>query len=64
MDPTAKRHALTFVTITLLIDSAGFGIIMPVLPMLLSELTGGGLSDASVWGGYLMVSYAVLQFFF
>lgn len=64
MDPTAKRHALTFVTITLLIDSAGFGIIMPVLPMLLTELTGGGLSDASVWGGYLMVSYAVLQFFF
>jgi DHA1 family tetracycline resistance protein-like MFS transporter len=64
MDPARKRHALTFVTITLLIDSAGFGIIMPVVPMLLTELTGDGLSDASVWSGYLMASYAVLQFFF
>lgn len=64
MDASRKRHALTFVTITLLIDSAGFGIIMPVLPLLLAELTGGGLSEASVWGGYLLFSYAVLQFFF
>ncbi len=64
MDAARKRHALTFVTITLLIDSAGFGIIMPVMPFLLAELMGTGLSEASVWGGYLLFSYAVLQFFF
>ncbi len=59
-----KRHALTFVTITVLIDVIGFGIIMPVLPELLMELSGAGLSTASLWGGYLLFAYAVLQFFF
>ncbi len=64
MSSSTKRHALTFVTITVLLDVIGFGIIMPVLPILLAELTGGGLSEASEWGGYLLVSYAVLQFVF
>ena len=64
MPSARKRHALTFVTITVLLDVVGFGIIMPVLPMLLAELTGGGLSQASEWGGYLVVSYALLQFVF
>jgi DHA1 family tetracycline resistance protein-like MFS transporter len=59
-----KTHALVFVTVTLLLDVIGFGIILPVLPLLLQELTGGSLSEASLWGGWLMVSYAVLQFFF
>ena len=28
-----KRHTLTFVTITVFIDTVGFGVIMPVLPL-------------------------------
>jgi MFS transporter, DHA1 family, tetracycline resistance protein len=64
MSKTSQRHALTFVTITVLLDVIGFGIIMPVLPLLLADLTGAGLSAASQWGGYLMFSYAILQFFF
>lgn len=59
-----KTHALTFVTITVFIDVVGFGIIMPVLPELLMELSGEGLSEASEWGGYLVASYALLQFLF
>ena len=59
-----KKHALTFVTITVFIDVVGFGIIMPVLPELLMELSGEGLSGASQWGGYLVASYALLQFLF
>lgn len=35
-----KKHALTFVTITVFIDVVGFGIIIPVLPELLMELSG------------------------
>ena len=33
-----KRHALIFVTTTVLIDVIGFGIIMPVIPDLLTEI--------------------------
>ena len=60
----AKRHALVFVTITVLIDVIGFGIIMPVIPELLMELGRFELSDASLWSGYLLFAYAVMQFLF
>lgn len=59
-----KKHALTFVTITVFIDVVGFGIIIPVLPELLMELSGNGLSGASVSFGYLVATYAILQFVF
>lgn len=60
----AKKHALIFVTITLFIDTVGFGLIMPVLPEFLEELTGRSLSENSAVAGYLVVSFALLQFLF
>ena len=60
----SKKHALTFITVTLFIDAAGFGVIMPVLPQLLMELSGENLSSASKWSGWLIATYAVLQFLF
>ncbi len=48
----------------MLIDVIGFGLIIPVLPRLLEELTGGGLSTAARWGGILMFTYAGMQFLF
>ena len=57
-----KKSAIGFIFITLLIDFTGFGIIIPVLPKLIEELTGGGLSLAAVYGGWLTISYAVMQF--
>ncbi len=61
---TPKRHALTFVTITVFLDTVGFGLIMPVIPQFLMELTGRDLSGTSSLAGYLVVCYAVLQFLF
>jgi MFS transporter, DHA1 family, tetracycline resistance protein len=61
----AKRPAaLGFIFITLLIDVIGFGIIIPIMPDLLKELTGGTMSDASRYGGWLMFAFAIAQFFF
>jgi MFS transporter, DHA1 family, tetracycline resistance protein len=59
-----QTHALTFIFITLLIDVIGIGIIIPVLPQLIRELTGGDLSQASRYGGMLMFAYASMQFLF
>jgi len=61
---TARKPALSFIFITLLIDVIGFGIIIPVVPKLIMELTGGGMSDASVYGGWLMFAFAAMQFVF
>ena len=54
--------AIGFIFITLLIDVIGFGIIIPVLPKLISQLIHGTVSDASVYGGWLMFAYAGMQF--
>lgn len=60
---TVKRNAaLGFIFVTILVDVIGLGIIIPVLPRLIGQLTGGGLSQASQYGGWLMFSYAIMQF--
>ena len=60
----ARKHALIFVAITVLLDTIGFGLILPVLPTLLIELTGQSLSRVAVYGGWLAFVYAVMQFAF
>src|SRR5688572_8092173 len=60
--PRKQRHALAFIAVTLLLDTIGFGLIMPVIPRLLVELTGESLSRAAVYGGWLGFVYAALQF--
>lgn len=57
-----RPAALGFIFITLLIDITGIGIIIPVLPTLISELVGGTMSDAARYGGWLLFSYAFVQF--
>ncbi|MCU0339277.1 MAG: TCR/Tet family MFS transporter [Spirosomaceae bacterium] len=59
-----RNSALIFIFITLLIDVTGIGIIVPVVPRLIQELTGEGVSDAAFYGGWLTFTYAFMQFFF
>lgn len=40
------------------------GIIIPVVPNLITELTHEGLSKASEYGGWLMFAYSFMQFLF
>ena len=56
------RNALFFIFITILINMIGFGIIMPVMPDLVMEITGEGRASAARWGGLLSMAYAVMQF--
>jgi DHA1 family tetracycline resistance protein-like MFS transporter len=48
----------------LLLDIVGIGIIMPVLPAYLQELTGASVSAAAIEGGWLFFVYAAMQFIF
>lgn len=57
-----KKASMIFIFITILVDVIGLGIIIPVIPQLLENLAGTNLSQASVWGGLLMFSYAIMQF--
>jgi DHA1 family tetracycline resistance protein-like MFS transporter len=58
------KPAIVFIFITLLIDVTGFGIIIPVLPSLISELTGEGMGKASQYGGWMLFAFSLMQFLF
>ena len=58
-----KQAAVGFIFITLLIDVIGLGIIIPVIPALIMDLTGYNESAAAPIGGWLLTTYAVVQFF-
>jgi len=57
-----SKHALSFIFLTVLIDTIGFGIILPVMPQLIVELTGETVARATLLAGGLLTTYAVLQF--
>jgi len=63
---TSRTHkaSLAFIFITILVDVIGLGIIIPVIPDLIMDLTGAGLSEATWYGGMLMFAFAVMQFIF
>lgn len=64
MDQAHERRALAVVLATLFIDVIGLGIIMPVLPDLITSLTHLPIGEAARVGGLLMGSFAVMQFLF
>jgi DHA1 family tetracycline resistance protein-like MFS transporter len=57
---TNTKNALMFVLITVMINSIGFGIMIPVLPNLIKELTGLGNADAVWHSGFLTLTFATL----
>src|SRR5687768_13155749 len=59
-----RQAALGFIFVTLLIDVTGFGIIIPVVPSLLSSLLKVPIAEAAPYGGWLIASFAIMQFLF
>lgn len=56
------KFALAFIFITVTLNMIGFGVIIPVMPQLIMDVTGENLSNAAQWGGYLSLVYALMQF--
>lgn len=61
---TRPNLALAFIVMTVTIDAIGIGLIFPVMPDLMMEVTGSSLSTAAIWGGLITTSFAVMQFVF
>lgn len=60
-----RRPAMIFIFLTILIDVTGLGIIIPVMPKLISELTGLPLDkvdEFSPLSGALIATFAIMQF--
>lgn len=57
-----KKLPVLVIVATVVLDAMGIGLIIPVMPDLLREITGGDLGDAAIWGGILATAFAVMQF--
>ncbi len=60
--PAARRAALAFIFVTVLIDVLAFGVIIPVLPHLVEAFTGGDIASAARWVGVFGMVFAAVQF--
>ncbi|WP_291966685.1 TCR/Tet family MFS transporter [Maribacter sp.] len=60
----SKKTALLFIFITILVDVIGIGIILPIIPDLIMELTGEGNHMAIIYGMGLTTAFAGMQFLF
>ena len=60
--PAGEQHArgavLLFILLTVALDSMGMGILSPVTPKLILELSGAGLAQAAIFGGWLTAAFA------
>jgi DHA1 family tetracycline resistance protein-like MFS transporter len=59
----SRSFAFFVIFVTILLNMIGFGIIIPVMPTLIMDVTGEDLAHAAQWGGLLSLVYAVMQFF-
>lgn len=55
-------YAFLFIFVTVMLNMVGLGVIMPVMPQLIMDVTGDDLAHAAQWGGYLTLAYALMQF--
>src|ERR1700709_1419489 len=54
--------SVRFILITLVIDALGFGLVVPIVPSLVLNLSGLTVSGASEWVGLLLMAFALMQF--
>lgn len=59
-----RRGPLVFITLTVLLDAMGIGLIIPVMPELIADLSHLPIEKAASVGGMLVMTYALAQFLF
>ncbi len=59
-----KNAGMRFILVTVLLDMLGIGVIIPVLPKLVTTLYGGDISAGASVFGWFVASYALMQFVF
>jgi len=63
MLPRFEHRAVPIVLAAVVIDVIGFGIVMPVLPELITELGDLSLESATRVSGWMLAAFAIAQFF-
>src|SRR5580658_9142378 len=64
ISPPRRRAALNFIFVTVLIDMLAFGMIIPVLPILVQDFVGGNAARGAQMYGVFGTAGALMQFIF
>ncbi|HLN49707.1 MAG TPA: TCR/Tet family MFS transporter [Steroidobacteraceae bacterium] len=59
-----RKAALAFIFVTVLIDMLAFGMIIPVLPLLVQNFVGGDAARGAEFYGLFGTAWALMQFIF
>jgi len=62
--PQVRKAALAFIFVTVLIDMLAFGMIIPVLPLLVQSFAGGDAAHGAQIYGLFGTAWALMQFVF
>src|SRR5690349_18282962 len=62
--PQPGRAAFIFIFITVALDMLALGVIVPVLPKLVVELSGGDAADGARMYGFFGTAWALMQLVF
>lgn len=60
----ARKAAIAFIFVTVLIDMLAFGMIIPVLPILVQDFAGGNAARGAEIYGLFGTAWALMQFIF
>lgn len=60
----ARKAAVAFIFVTVMLDMLAVGLIAPVLPQLVLNFLGGEATSAAKWFGIFGTVFALMQFFF
>jgi len=63
-DNPSKQRILHFICAIVFFDAVGFGLLMPIMPVLLEDVANLSLSDGATIAGFLLTTFAVMQFIF
>lgn len=63
-NPSRRRAGTAFVLVTLLLDTLGLGLVIPVFPRLVAQFLNDDLGAASHYFGILVSIYAAMQLLF
>lgn len=56
------KNAFLFVLVTVFLDNLAFGLVIPVFPAMVRDLTGVSSEGATLWIGVLAATYALMNF--
>ena len=60
--PEREKSTTLFIVFTVMLDAMGIGLVLPVMPELLRNITDMNMADAAFIGGLMTFTYASMQF--